>query len=148
MAHEPCRTYASWGHLLSMSLALTRLANPVVRSLLRSRLHRLLSSSVLELSYTGRHSGKRHMLPVMYTTLGNGLIVVAAQPDTKTWWRNFDSEDRQVEIRLRGQEQKARMSRLSAGKSAHSQALAAYRARFPQAPIEPDVPIFTITAQS
>jgi hypothetical protein len=45
------------------------LVNPVVRSLLRTPAHRLLSGSVLLLAYTGRRSGLRRELPAMFAVL-------------------------------------------------------------------------------
>ena len=64
--------------------------NPVVRTLLRSPAHRLLSGSLLLLDYTGRRSGRRYVLPVAHAAAGDDLVVVIVQPTTKTWWRNFD----------------------------------------------------------
>ncbi len=43
-----------------------RLVNPLVRLLLRSRLHRLLSGSLVILSYQGRKTGRWRSLPCMY----------------------------------------------------------------------------------
>ena len=57
--------------------------NPVVRTLLRSPAHRLLSGSLLLLDDTGRRSGRRYVLPVAYA--GDDLVVVVGQPATKSW---------------------------------------------------------------
>ena len=48
--------------------------NPVLRVLLRSPAHRLLSGSVLLLQYTGRRTGRRYGLPVMYASSGGEVI--------------------------------------------------------------------------
>ena len=40
--------------------------NPLVRAVLRSPAHRLLSGSVLLLTYTGRRSATRYTIPVQY----------------------------------------------------------------------------------
>ena len=73
-----------------MALRLTRLGNPFVRALLRSPLHRLLSGTLLLFTYNGRRTGRAHWLPVMYARDGGRLIVFAAWPERKRWWRNFE----------------------------------------------------------
>lgn len=78
--------------------------NPLVRPLLRSRLHPLLSRSVLLLTYTGRRSGRRFTIPVQYTTDGDVLVVAAGAPERKVWWRNLTGEGAEVRVRLRGRD--------------------------------------------
>jgi len=55
-----------------------RLVNPVVRLLLRSPVHRLLSGSLVILSYQGRKSGRWRSLPCMYARDDQNLYVVPA----------------------------------------------------------------------
>lgn len=55
--------------------------------LLRSRFHRLISSNILLISYTGRRSGKEYSTPVNYLKDGNYLWISSLR--TRTWWRNF-----------------------------------------------------------
>jgi hypothetical protein len=58
---------------------MNRLVNPIVRMILRSPVHRLLSGSLAVMTYTGRKSGRRHSLPVMYAdALANWLFSPAA----------------------------------------------------------------------
>ena len=64
-----------------------RLYNPVVRWLLRSPLHRLLSGSTILLTYTGRRSGRRYATPVGYRRDGATLLAIGA--GKHTWWRNL-----------------------------------------------------------
>src|SRR5688572_16569955 len=73
----------------------------VVLWILRSRAHRLLSGSAVELVYTGRRSGRRITLPVQYAAGGDRLVVVPQDPAHKTWWRNFQTTQ-PVTVRLRG----------------------------------------------
>ena len=75
--------------------------NGLVPAILRSRAHRLLSGMAIELSYTGRRSGRRLSLPVQYVRDGERLIVAVQDSSTKTWWRNFETP-REVDVRLRG----------------------------------------------
>jgi hypothetical protein len=66
-----------------------RLVNPVVRLLLRSPLHPVLSRSLVILSYQGRKTGRWRSLPCMYARDGQDLYVVPGQPDRKVWWRSL-----------------------------------------------------------
>ena len=56
---------------------LNRIVNPLVRALLRSPLHPLLSGRLLLLRVTGRRSGRTFEVPV-------------GSPERKQWWRNID----------------------------------------------------------
>jgi hypothetical protein len=62
-----------------------RMVNPVVRWLLRSPLHRLLSGWLVILAYQGRKTGRWYSLPCMYARDGQDLYIVPGQPDRKVW---------------------------------------------------------------
>lgn len=64
---------------------LMAVANVVVRWLLRSPLHFLLSDTLLLLTYWGRKSGKRYTNPVSYTREGEVVTVTAFT--SRTWWK-------------------------------------------------------------
>lgn len=64
-------------------------ANAVVETVLKSPLHGIMSGKMALIRYQGVRSGTEHTLPVQYADAHNGLVVVAGQPGTKTWWRNF-----------------------------------------------------------
>jgi hypothetical protein len=72
-------------------LRLLRLANPVVRLVLRSPAHRLLSGSLMLVTYRGRHTGRVFTIPVLYVRAGDGTVALAATPEAKQWWRTFRS---------------------------------------------------------
>lgn len=135
---------AATGARRARSVAATlraRLVNPVVRCLLRTPLHRALSASVLLLSYTGRRTGVRRELPVMFAPLDDGYVVVAGQPGTKTWWRNFSGDARPVTVVRAGQRRRCRARLLEPGTEEHRRALDAYRQRYPRVPVEGAVPV-------
>ena len=84
-------------------MRLIRLANPVVRAVLRSRLHPLLSARFLLLGYRGRRSGRSYEIPLRYAALPDGrLVVVALRPDRKLWWRSV-TESALVSVVLMGE---------------------------------------------
>jgi hypothetical protein len=79
-----------------------KIANPVVRLILRSRFHRWMSASVLLITYRGRKSGKEFTLPVNYARDGHFIYIVPGMPERKSWWRNF-REMTPVRLTLRGE---------------------------------------------
>jgi NADPH:quinone reductase len=108
-----------------------RLVNPVVRLLLRSPLHRLLSGSLVILSYQGRKTGRWRSLPCMYARDGQDLYIVPGQPDRKVWWRNLRQPSR-VLLRLQGRELEGTAT-ASSDPEAVAAGLRRYLARYPKA---------------
>ena len=72
-------------------LVVNRLVNPVVRWLLRSALHGLLSRRVLLLEVTGRKSGRMFIFPAQYGLDGEAFVIVPGFAHRKQWWRNLRS---------------------------------------------------------
>ena len=66
-----------------------KVSNPLVRFILESPLHSLLSGRLILITYTGRKSGMKHSLPVQYARSHDELIVVAGYHQHKKWWRNL-----------------------------------------------------------
>jgi hypothetical protein len=67
-----------------------RVANPLVRVVLESRAHRLLSGRLLVLVYRGHRSGREFRIPLRYAESGSAtLVAVALHPERKQWWRSF-----------------------------------------------------------
>ncbi|MFC5969841.1 hypothetical protein ACFPYI_00715 [Halomarina salina] len=82
-----------------------RFANPLLRSVLRSRLHWLASRWLVLVSYVGRRSDRRHTFPVAYHRRDGALVAVTPKRET-TWWRNF-LERRDCLLWHRGEERSA-----------------------------------------
>ena len=68
---------------------LNRTGNPVVRALLRSPLHPLLSRNLALVTYTGRRTGQEHTIPVGYRLEDGFVTIVVGAPERKRWWRNL-----------------------------------------------------------
>jgi deazaflavin-dependent oxidoreductase (nitroreductase family) len=68
---------------------MNKIANPVVRLILGSPLHRILSAAVLLITYRGRKSNKPYTLPVQYVQNGKVIYILPGMPEKKTWWRNL-----------------------------------------------------------
>ena len=76
----------------SVVLKLTRA--PVVGPLMRK--------GFVEISYTGRRSGKTVSTPVNYRRSGDSILIGVALPDRKKWWRNFTGEGGPITLHLPG----------------------------------------------
>jgi deazaflavin-dependent oxidoreductase (nitroreductase family) len=78
-----------------------RAANPVVKAVLSSPLHPLLSRNLALITVTGRRSGRRYTFPVGYREGDDRVIINVGWPERKEWWRNLKTSG-QVEMRIRG----------------------------------------------
>jgi hypothetical protein len=107
-----------------------RLVNPLVRLLLRSPLHRLLSRSLVILSYQGRKTGRWHSLPCMYARHGQDLYIIPGHPDRKLWWRNL-RQPTPVRLRLQGRDLNGTAT-ASSDPEAVAAGLRRYLARYPK----------------
>ena len=105
---------------------LLRLANPVVRTVLRSRGHRLLSGGLVVLEYEGRTTHRRYAIPVGYVEHGGRVVALAARPERKRWWRTF-RESARATLLVQG-ERRAVAGRVLEG-AERRDALRAYLAR-------------------
>ena len=85
--------------------------NPIVRFLLRSPLHGMMSKSLMLITYTGKKSGREFTLPVTYLEDGSTIYVMPGMPEKKVWWHNIDSNT-PVKLTLRGNVIPARATRL------------------------------------
>jgi deazaflavin-dependent oxidoreductase (nitroreductase family) len=108
-----------------------RLVNPVVRLLLRSPLHPVLSRSLVILSYQGRKTGRWRSLPCLYARDGQDLYVVPGQAGRKVWWRNLRQPTR-VRLRLQGRDREG-IAAASSDPEAVAAGLRHYLARYPKA---------------
>jgi hypothetical protein len=114
-------------------LRLLRLGNPLVRGILRSRCHRLLSGSLIVLEYEGRTSGRVFAIPLRYADTEDGyLVALAVRPSRKRWWRAFVEPARAV-VLLRGQRHEV-VGTLAEG-SLRDDARAAYATRYPRSEV-------------
>ena len=112
-------------------LRLLRLANPVVRAILRSPAHGLLSGSLAVLEYEGRKSGRTFAIPLRYAETGDGcrLVTVAVDPPRKLWWRAF-TEPRSAVVLVRRRRRDVAGTLVEG--APREEAVAAYAARFPR----------------
>ncbi len=68
---------------------MNKIANPLMRLILRSPLHGILGLPLLLITYRGCKSGKEYSLPVQYAQDEHTIYIVPGTPEKKTWWRNL-----------------------------------------------------------
>ena len=78
--------------------------NFLVGGVLRSPMHRVMSGSLMLLTFRGQRTGKEYTIPVGYARYGpDELVVLAGRPEGKTWWTNVRG-GLPVRVRLAGRE--------------------------------------------
>lgn len=111
-------------------LRVLRLANPLVRVVLASRAHPLLSGRLVLVAYCGRRSGREFRIPLRYAETDTGAVVaVAVRPERKQWWRTFSGGERAT-LTLRGAQIEARGVVVAGGE--RNAALGGYLDRYPR----------------
>jgi hypothetical protein len=75
--------------------------NQIVKALLRSPLHGLVSNRTLLITYKDRHSGAETQEACPYTRIGNTVTCFASL--NEDWWRSLD-EDAHVRVRIKDRE--------------------------------------------
>ncbi len=83
-----------------------RVLNPVIKALLGSPLHGLISHELMVLSFTGRKSGKQYAVAVGYLQKDNRLYFSCLAG----WWQNLPGAP--VTVRLRGQDRHGTAARI------------------------------------
>jgi hypothetical protein len=80
-----------------------RTGNRLVRVLVSSPLHPLVSRRLTLITVTGLRSSNEYTLPVAYRLDGDRLTIPVRWPERKLWWRNLRN-GAPVKLRLRGTE--------------------------------------------
>jgi hypothetical protein len=103
--------------------------NGLVLAVLLSRAHRLASGMVIELRYTGRHTGREYVLPVQYAATGERLVLRPQAVGRSTWWRNFHTPT-PVTVRLAGRIRRGTAQLVAVHEPAWEQARELYNSRW------------------
>jgi hypothetical protein len=85
-------------------MAMNRVVNPALRTILKSPVHRLASGRVALITYTGRRSGREYTIPCFYRDKGDEVTIAVGWPDRKVWWRNLTGAGGRVRLLVRGHE--------------------------------------------
>jgi len=65
--------------------------NPIVKTLLKSPFHRVVSKTMMLITFTGRKSGHVYTLPVSYFQMvdDDGVYIASVSSKDRIWWRNL-----------------------------------------------------------
>jgi len=85
-------------------MELSRIYNPLMKLILRSPLHGIMSSNTMLIIYTGQKTTKKHTIPVNYLREDNEITMFSFRH--RTWWRNLRNSAN-VTLRIRGKTFKA-----------------------------------------
>ncbi len=102
--------------------------NPLMKWLLRSPLHGLISGMYMLITFTGRKSGQTYTTPVEYALDGSDVIFLTA-PE-RVWWRNLKG-GAPVTIRVRGRDHTGTATASLGDVDAFTSVMRAYFRRFP-----------------
>lgn len=75
-----------------------RIANPVVKALLRSPLHKITSDNLTLLHFTGRKSGRSFVTPLSYVREQDCVWLLSAH--TTRWWMNLRGGEAPVSLEI------------------------------------------------
>jgi len=107
-----------------------RIVNPVVRPVLRSPLHRLLSGGLMLLTYRGSRTGRSYTIPVQYAREGNTVIAYPGRAAGKTWWRNL-AGGADVTLRIKGRDLRGHAVAVTNDRETIADGLRIWLRRFP-----------------
>jgi hypothetical protein len=103
--------------------------NPVMGFFLRSPLHRLWSSSLMLITFTGRKSGKQFTTPVRYIQTGDTVRCFTAAENQ--WWRNL-RDGAQVSLLIKRQSGEYEAQAIFDNPTVIKEQLMSYLALFPE----------------
>lgn len=108
---------------------LFKFINPVVRILLNSPIHFLLSKSLMLITFTGRNSGRRFTTPVRYVR--EDKIVRCFTSAGNQWWRNLRG-GANVVLRIEGKNASYHATSVENNPTEVKKWLMFYLAKYPQ----------------
>jgi len=76
--------------------------NPLVKFILNSPVHGLLSHSFMLVKFTGKKTGKEYITPMSHHVFGDTVIIVLAETKGRVWWLNY-RETAPMSVCIRGQ---------------------------------------------
>lgn len=78
---------------------LFKILNPIMKAILKSPFHSMISNRIMIITFQGRVSGRQFSTPVSYYQEDNTVVCFTHA----NWWRNIEA-DAKVRVRIRGQE--------------------------------------------
>jgi hypothetical protein len=82
-----------------MANPIYKILNPIVKTILKSPLHSIMSGDIVLLKFTGRKSGRELSTPVSYRVVDDSIHCFTDK--VNQWWRNLDNVE-SIELVLKG----------------------------------------------
>ena len=82
-----------------MANPIYKVLNPIVKTILKSPLHSIMSGDIVLLKFTGRKSGRELSTPVSYRVVDDSIHCFTDK--VNQWWRNLDNVE-SIELVLKG----------------------------------------------
>jgi len=117
---------------------LFKFINLIVRALLASPLHGMVSDSFMVIHYKGRKSGRDLATPVRYQRVGSTLRCTSS--GHTQWWRNVQANP-EVSLRVAGEVRPYRASLVAGDPERVRPMLLGFLAEFPQDAVYQDIRI-------
>ena len=76
-----------------------KILNPIMKAILRSPFHGMISSRIMIITFRGRRSGKEYSTPVSYYR-DDGQVICTTN---STWWKNI-GDGSEVTLRISGKD--------------------------------------------
>ncbi len=76
---------------------LFKVLNPIMKLILRSPLHAIVSKRIMIISFSGRKSGREYSTPVSYFQEGDRVVCFTHSP----WWKNIGDGSAE-KVRIQG----------------------------------------------
>ena len=84
---------------MSSTPLMFKILNPVMETILKSPVHKVVSDGILIITFMGIKSGKEYSTPISYV-MENGTVYCFTHAQ---WWRNL-AQGAEVKVRLKGQD--------------------------------------------
>jgi len=110
-------------------MKLSNLYNPLMKWLLRSPLHFVVSSMYMIVTFTGRKSGKTYSTPVEYFNDGGDILFMTTR--SRLWWRNL-RDGAAVTLRVAGKDVRGTSQTVTGDPAVYANALDLYVQKFPK----------------
>ena len=106
---------------MSESASVPPMLNKVMKIILRSPLHKVISKNILLITFTGRKSGQTYTTPVSYAQRGDQVFIFTHA----NWWKNIRG-GALVTLRLQGRDVQGMADAVAENKDAIAAELAAH----------------------
>ena len=84
---------------MSTTPMMFRILNPIMKTILKSPLHKVVSEQIMIITFLGAKSGKEYSTPVSYSREGDKVTCFTHA----IWWKNFNTRA-DVKLRIQGQD--------------------------------------------